>query len=64
MHEIGEFVTLNGRIGVVVQMPHQPGADLYDHLAVWFDSFENGRPEIWTVPAEYFLAGESPIVKH
>jgi len=64
MHEIGEFVTLNDRIGVVVQMPHQPGADLEDHVAVWFGLIENGRPEIWTVPAEYFLAGPSPIVKH
>ena len=60
----GDFVTLNGRLGVVVPMPVQPGADLDDHAAVWFGDTEQGRPEIWTVPAEYLCAGPLPIVQH
>lgn len=64
MFEKGKFVILNGQIGVVVETPAAIGSNLNDHTAVWFGLTENGKPEIWTVPAEYLCAGPRPIVKH
>jgi hypothetical protein len=69
----GDLVELNGLLAVVVGVAGD--ADVpEDHVAVWFGDprcdrkSEGGaggqRPEVWTVPAEYFVAAAEPVWKH
>jgi hypothetical protein len=60
----GAIVTLNGRIGVVVFTGEDLGQDLEDHSGIWFGTFENGIPEVWTIPTEYLSTGPRPALKH
>lgn len=60
----GDFVLLNGQVGVVVATGDELGEELSDHLAVWFGHVAEGSPEVWTVPAEYMLPGPEPTLRH
>lgn len=59
-----QFVMLDAkRIGIIV------GTELDanvpdDHVAIWFGNMENGKPEVWTVPAEYCKRAPDPVYKH
>ena len=61
---LGDFVSLNGRVGVVVATGDDLGEELADHLAVWFGHVADGSPEVWTVPAEYVLPRPEPTPRH
>lgn len=69
----GDLVELDGLLAVVVGIegePHVPEG----HIAVWFGDprcirkSEGGpsgqRPQVVTVPAEYFVAAADPIWQH
>ncbi len=66
----GDLVELDGRLAVVVGVEGDPDVP-EDHIAVWFgdprcepSSVGGTRPEVWTVPAEYFIPAGAPIWKH
>jgi ABC-type glycerol-3-phosphate transport system substrate-binding protein len=54
-----KFVRYNGNTAVIAMNGQEltdehPGSDLSDHLGLWFgDVTEDGRPIIYTIPAEY-----------
>ena len=75
----GDLLELDGLLCVVVGVGGDPMAGTSytvpeDHIAVWFGDprcvrkSEGGagaqRPEVWTVPAEYFTGAEPPQWKH
>ena len=60
----GEIVTINKKVGVVVLTGQDMGGDLEDHTGVWFGGFEDGKPEVWTIPTEYLASGPEPVLKH
>ena len=71
--KLGDMVELDGLLCSVVGLPD--GGDVpEEHLAVWFGdpackrTSEGGtpgkRPEIWTVPEEYFKLAAPPEFKH
>ena len=76
--ERGDLVELDGRLGVVVAIGGGGIGDDHpdvpeDHIAVWFGDSQGDRksrsgadnhPEIWTVPAERFVAAAPPVWKH
>lgn len=64
MFSKGEFVTINNQTGFVVLTGQELGSDLEDHTGVWFGTYENGHPEIWTIPTEYLGKGAEPVMKH
>ena len=64
MWERGEFVTINGRVAVVVATGAELGEALSDHTAVWFGKAGEGPPEVWTIPTEYLNPGPEPVVRH
>jgi hypothetical protein len=54
----GTFVCYHGRLAVVVRdgarCTAEAGGDLDDHLGLWFGEITaEGRPVVWTIPAEY-----------
>jgi hypothetical protein len=69
----GQLVELDGLLGVVVGVEGDPDVP-EDHIAVWFGDprcrrkSEGGlggeRPEVWTIPQEYFVSASAPIYKH
>ena len=60
----GDFVT-NGRdIGVVVMSGEELLGDMEDHTGVWFGTYENGVPEVWTIPTEYLEKTSESVQKH
>lgn len=69
----GDVVELDGLLCVVVAIEGDPGVP-DDHVGVWFGDprcvrkSQGGcgrqRPEVWTVPAEYFVPAAAPIMKH
>jgi hypothetical protein len=69
----GDLVELDGLLAVVVGVEGDPNVP-EDHVAVWFGDPQcerksqggtgGKRPEIWTVPAEYFVAAAPPPWKH
>ena len=69
----GDLVELDGLLAVVVGVEGDLNVP-QDHVAVWFGDprcerkSEGGtggkQPEIWTVPAEYWVAAAPPILKH
>ena len=60
----GDFVEINKDIGVVVMTGEDLGDDLEDHTGVWFGTYQEGVPEIWTIPTEYLAKGPEPVMKH
>lgn len=76
IHEvtIGDFIELNGLVGVVVGIGFDEDAPEASHVAVWFGAdaqqriaeggSENLIPEVWTVPVEYCKRANSPIFRH
>ena len=64
MFKNGDFVTINNQIGVVVMTGEELPGDLEDHTEVWFGSYENDVPEVWTIPTEYLEKGPEPLLKH
>jgi hypothetical protein len=61
----GELVILDKKLCVVVGTEQDEGVP-EGHLAVWFgDTAEDGiSPEVWTVPAEYFVRAPAAKMKH
>jgi hypothetical protein len=59
-----EFVTINNQTGVVVRAGQELAGALKDHTGVWFGTYENGRPEVWTIPTEYLSSGPQSVWKH
>jgi hypothetical protein len=69
----GDIVALNGELAVVVGIEGDPDVP-EDHIAVWFGGTrvepnrvqDTGRksPEIWAVPAEYFVNALPAVLKH
>jgi hypothetical protein len=57
----GDFVQLDGRLGVFVLAEDEAGVP-ENHLGVWFG--DSIQPEVWTIPTEYFAAAPIPIIKH
>jgi hypothetical protein len=64
MFKIGDFVKVNTQVGVVVRSGQELPGDSEDHTGVWFGTFENGLPEIWTIPTEYLGSGPNQVLKH
>jgi hypothetical protein len=64
MHQKGEFVTLNGRTGIVVLTGTELGEGLIDHIGIWFGDMENNRPVLWTIPSDYLVKSSPPVLKH
>jgi hypothetical protein len=64
--KVGDFVYLNEQSGIGVVLGLEPDEDSseYDHLKIWFGTFENGHPEIWLVPAAYCQSAPEPVLKH
>ena len=60
----GDFVSINNEIGVVVLTGDDLPTEMGDHTGVWFGTFENGVPEVWTIPTECLATGPSPAMKH
>ena len=65
------IIRYNGRPCVVVKTGQQltddqPGSDLLDHVGVWFGEVEDGKPVIYTIPAEYVenMEVKDVIYKH
>lgn len=73
MWKRGDIVETDGVLGVVVGVEGDPDVP-EDHVAVWFGDprcerkSEGGtggkRPEVWTVPVEYFVAAAPPVLRH
>ena len=69
----GDLVELDGLLVVVVGAEGDPDVP-EEHIAVWFgeprcirqsQGGQGGQqPEIWTIPAELFVAAAKPIWKH
>lgn len=69
----GDLVELDGLLAVVVGLAGDPNVP-EDHVAVWFgdprcvrksqDGSGGQRPELWTVPAEYFVPAAEPNWNH
>lgn len=69
----GDLVEKDGVLAVVVGIEGDPDVP-EDHIAVWFGyprcmpKSEGGsggqRPEIWTIPSEYFQPSAKPIINH
>jgi hypothetical protein len=60
----GDFVHINKQVGVVIMTGQEMSGDLEGHIGVWFGTYENGVPEVWTIPSEYLGEGPSPVLKH
>lgn len=60
----GDFVTLNGRVGVVLATGAELGPELADHAAVWFGGVEAGQPAVWIVATEVLTPGPPPVFRH
>jgi len=60
----GDVVLVHTRVGVVVVTGEELGEGLDDHTGVWFGTFENDRPVVWTIPTEYLVKGPQPLLKH
>jgi len=60
----GDFVTINGQVGIVAMVGAELPADMDDHCAVFFGTFEHDRPEIWTIPTKYLSPGPTFVFKH
>ena len=72
---IGDFVELNGSLGVVVGVATSEAVSAVPegHLAVWFgpeprqsllEREANNIPKVWTVPAEYCSLASTPQYYH
>jgi hypothetical protein len=62
MFDKGDFVILDGRIGVVTTLgPEIPG-DAEDHSGVWFGEMQDGAPIVWVIPTEYLARVEHGAV--
>ena len=59
-----DFVTLNGRVGVVFLTAAVLGQDLADHAAVWFGAVVAASPEVWLVPTDVLTPGPEPTFPH
>jgi hypothetical protein len=68
----GDLVELGGRLAVVVGVEGDPNVP-EGHIAAWFGDPRSEpksqgaggkQPEVWTVPAEYFVAAAPPVWKH
>ena len=64
MFKNGDFVTINTQIGVIVMIGEGLPGDLEDHTGIWFGTYENGVPEVWTIPTENLAKGPDPVLKH
>ncbi|HYV35978.1 MAG TPA: hypothetical protein VE988_09770 [Gemmataceae bacterium] len=64
MFKKGDFVIINKQIGVVVTTGKELPGDSDDHTGVWFGTYENGVPEVWTIPTEYLEKGLEPVLYH
>ena len=62
--ERGDFVQLNGRVGVVFLTGAELGQGSEDHAAVWFGAVEDGSPDVWLVPADLLRPGPEPNFRH
>jgi hypothetical protein len=60
----GDFVQINKQVGVVVMIGQEMGGDLENHTGIWFGTYENGAPEVWTIPTEYLAEGPAPVLQH
>lgn len=73
MWKRGDLVELDGLLAVVVGVEGDPNVP-EEHIAVWFGDPRSERkskggpggkqPEVWTVPADYFVVAASPVWKH
>lgn len=76
IHEVtvGNFIELDGLIGVVVGIELDEDTPEASHVAVWFGADAQQRiseggsgnlvPEVWTVPIEYCNRANPPIFRH
>ena len=64
MFKKGDFVKINEQVGVVVMTGEELPGDSEDHAGVWFGTYEEGIPEVWTIPTEYLETGPEPVLKH
>ena len=62
--KLGAFVCLDERIGVVVGIRRDFEDPHTDQLEVWLGAFENGQPEVWTIPAESLKEAQQPVYKN
>lgn len=64
MFKKGDFVRINKQVGIVVMTGKELPGDSDDHTGVRFGTYENGVPEVWTVPTEYLEKGPELVLKH
>ncbi|WP_084446496.1 hypothetical protein [Hymenobacter roseosalivarius] len=72
--KVGDFIELDGLLGVVVGIIPNEHGNLEDHLVIWFGAESQKRisqggagnpiPEVWTVPAEYCKPAQPPVFRH
>lgn len=71
---IGDFIELDGLVGVVVGIELDEDAPEDSHVAIWFGVEDQKRiseggsgnlvPEVWTVPVEYCNRANPPVFRH
>ena len=72
--KVGDFIELDGLLGVVVGIIPDADDDSNNHLAIWFGAESQKRiseggtgntvPVVWTVPTEYCNPAQPPISHH
>jgi hypothetical protein len=58
----GDFALMNGKLCVIVGVWGDPGVP-EEHLAAWYGAeADSAIPEVRTIPAEYFVRPDSPVI--
>jgi hypothetical protein len=64
MFKKGDFVNINKQVAVIVMTGAELRGDLEDHTGVWFGTYAQGVPEVYTIPTEYLAKGPEPVLRH